>query len=410
MRLLIIGLLVLLTACNTASTREAPVAAAMPVAPAAVANNTDTTGVAGTVGTAGTRDCPAWRGVVFLERSVTLPPGCVFRGVELRVRHQQNLVLNMNGAHFDAAGNQQLRGIWFMNVNPAKPTAHIVLRNATFSGYLEGIRVHRGISKGEAARVSSGQLPPAQLRATATHDIRIENVRVLDSRGDGVVFHGGVHHVVLTGSVVANNGGVGIYFGDMTSQIEVSNSKIYGNGYRKLDGSARYGRGRRENIAIDASFNNRIVNNVIRDAAEGGIALYKNCSEHAGQAGQLARLDHARGNQIIGNTITGNNGYGIHVAERQDWELSAFKCGDPLYYQRGGLYYRDHAEQNTLRDNRVLGNGDDIVVQDDNNTLINNQTGNIRIGSRIRQAAGEPVRGTVLRGNTGQVHYQFGGS
>lgn len=353
--------------------------------------------------------CPAWHGVVQLRQSVQLPPGCVFSGVELRVEHQQGLVLDMNGARFNADGHK-IRGLWVMNTRPGRPSRDVVFKNAVFDGYLEGVRVHRNISPAEARQVKAGRVSLDKLRATATHHIRLENIQVLNSLGNGVVFHGGVHHVRLTGSVVANSGGVGIYFGDMTHHIEVSGSQVYGNGYRKPDGSSRRGRGRRENIAIDGSFNNRIVGNTIRDAAEGGIAVYKNCYEHADDVGQLPRLDAAQGNGIYGNAITGNHGYGIHLGERQDWEQSAFDCGDPLYYAEGGRYYRDQASRNVVQDNDVLDNGKDIVVHDDANTITHNRTGGIWVGSRIRQAAGEPVSGTVLTGNTGSVHYQFGGS
>ena len=149
---------------------------------------------------------------------------------------------------------------------------------------------------------------------------------------------------------------------------------------------------------MDSSGHNWIIGNTFKQNADGGIYLYKNCWEHAGDPMQIPRTEGADHNLIENNRFIGER-VGVWIAERADRDLSAFECGDSLIHESfGKRYYRDVARHNQVVANRFEDVETGVRVQDDDNTITGNvfersdEGADIEIGSRVRLLVSDPVR------------------
>ena len=118
----------------------------------------------------------------------------------------------------------------------------------------------------------------------------VDNVSIKNGPGVGMFIR--ATQSIIKNSTIANNAGVGIYLEYDTNTMDIYNNNVNGNGYGA----------KREGIAIDASYNNKVYNNTIYNNFSHGITLYRNCGEH----GKAARLHSSHSNSIYGNTIYGH--------------------------------------------------------------------------------------------------------
>jgi parallel beta-helix repeat protein len=118
----------------------------------------------------------------------------------------------------------------------------------------------------------------------------------------------------------------------------------------------------REQIAIDASANNRIVGNTFDNPLNGGIFLYRNCGE-----GGTIRHQAPQRNDIIGNTFryenTGRPKPAVWLGSRQG--DSRFCFNDPAYPFGSSLSSRDFAQYNSVTANRFTGGDPSLIVNND---------------------------------------------
>ena len=109
----------------------------------------------------------------------------------------------------------------------------------------------------------------------------------------------------------------------------------------------------REIIAVDGSANNQLISNTIKQAPNGGIYLYRNCGE-----GGTVRHQAPQNNLIAGNLInlTGLNwsAYGIWLGSRNGGRMYCnADNGLPFGSSKNN---GDFADNNTVRDNKFIGN------------------------------------------------------
>ena len=129
---------------------------------------------------------------------------------------------------------------------------------------------------------------------------------VLDTYGVGIFVESGAHHITISTNDI-KAGAVGIYLEHGSHHNLVEHNTIHDCGYwadqaRLPFRVPRMGWDRREGIAVDASTDNVIQYNTLRDNAFAGICLYRNC----GEQGEPVRKQGANRNVIYGNEITGS--------------------------------------------------------------------------------------------------------
>lgn len=227
--------------------------------------------------------------------------------------------------------------------------------------------------------------------------VKFENVKVIDNVNHGIYVDVGVNGFICDTCDVSDNGTMGIYFEYDSHSNVVKNSRIANNGYRDkdtgdwLDNLKADQKDKREGIAIDASQHNLIDNTEFSGNALTGVTMYKNCGERG-----ITRENGAHYNTIRNSTVSD----GIHIASRQDKDLSAWDCSDP--YILDGKYVMDDAEFNTIENVTLTGNAK-IRIKDDYNTVRSVTGGSIVISSRVRKALNQPIIGNDTAGNESTV-------
>lgn len=205
---------------------------------------------------------------------------------------QNGQVIDLGGQVILTSRRDPAPGIVF------EPGTHgITLRNFTLRG--RGIRIH------------------------GSHHT-LEDFKV-DAFGSGVFVESGSHHnTIQRGDIKA--GAVGIYLEHASHHNHVLLNRIHDCGYWSDQEHLpfrlpRFGWERREGIAVDASTDNVIERNVLRDNAFAGITLYKNCGEY----GQAKRQQGANNNVIFENVIEGSR---VKVWNKaREWrDLVAWGC------------------------------------------------------------------------------------
>ncbi|HPY41917.1 MAG TPA: hypothetical protein PLM98_15440, partial [Thiolinea sp.] len=170
----------------------------------------------------------------------------------------------------------------------------------------------------------------------------------------------------------------------------IANNVITESGFLDAQGNPKQGRGLREAIAIDGSYDNRIARNTIQANARGGVHLYSNCGEKVhSDPTYVPRIFDAQ-NNVIRNNLIQNNGAGgaVEVGKRVDWNLESWDCAKPVYASFLTFkYYWDNSGYNLVDANR--GNGTINIRTDNNNVLGNAQT--VEVDSTVRRLKGNPL-------------------
>jgi parallel beta-helix repeat protein len=135
----------------------------------------------------------------------------------------------------------------------------------------------------------------ARVRAVAPHDITFDNITLIGSGGNPFYLSSGVNHVRLINSELkGRSSAVGIYLEAESFANLIQNNWIH----VQADN---------EQIAVDASSHNTIVDNKISQLSTGGIYLYRNCGERG-----VVRYSTPSFNQIINNFFYYDNYQGYN--------------------------------------------------------------------------------------------------
>ena len=278
-----------------------------------------------------------------------------------------NVVIDGNGYTIDGICNTNCIG---MSIN----ADNVVVKNLTIKRFDGGVSLLPGIT-----------------------GVRFENVRVIDNVNHGIYVDVGVSNFTCEACDLSDNGTMGVYFEYNSHGNIISNSQVMNNGYRDKDTGdwvenlRADAKDKREGIAIDASQGNLIENTMISGNALTGITMYKNCGERG-----ITREWGANFNTVRNSTVTD----GIHIASRQDKDLSSWSCSDP--YILDGKYVMDDAEFNTV-ENVILEGSAVIRIKDDNNTVRSVTGGQIIVSSSVRQALNLPLIGNDTAENNSSV-------
>jgi len=214
---------------------------------------------------------------------------------------------------------------------------------------------------------------------------RFENVRVHNNVNHGIFVNVGASDFRCDFCDVSDNGTTGIYLEYNSFGNTISNSRIANNGYRDKDTGdwqenlINDQKDKREGIAVDSSQSNIIRNSVFEGNALTGVTMYRNCGERG-----VIREWGANYNSILDSTFSD----GIHIASRQEKDLSSWTCLEPYVYD--GKFITDEAEYNRI-ERVTLGNNASIIIQDDNNSVRSVTGGTIIFASEIREALGQPL-------------------
>lgn len=319
-----------------------------------------------------------------------LPPNCQLTETRFVFQDVQGVSLDLNGATLFSSGFES--AIFVTSTSQGgNPSKDILIMNGSIEGYGTSIYVHRELSQYDLNQLKSNPHAYYQfIHQTASSNIIFDNIHTNNTKGSGLYVWVGNHNVNFINGSIKNARGPGIYFDTGTFDNKVENCLIEGCGFLQPDGTLRSGRGRREGIAIDGSYNNQILSNIVRNNSRGGIHLYSNCGEHVStDATYVPRIFDAKNNLIKSNTILDNGDSGcIEIGKRVDWNLESWDCAKPVYYQFLTFkYYFDNSGVNVVEDN--LGNGS-IIVRTDSNVIQNNEQ-DVDIGSTVRDFKGEPV-------------------
>ena len=314
------------------------------------------------------------------------------------------------------------------------PLQNITVRNCKITNYLNGAVIVESISEDTMKQLRNIFFAPGlsdeekakritviedRLRAQAPQKILLENLDISNSHMHGMYVNRYVTGLTLKSSRIVNSGGVAIYLESGSRNNTIQDSYFSRNGTYDWDPEKRRREDRkslnksyREAIAVDSSAANRFIGNTFENNGGGGIALYKNCFEHAKEKpNELPRIQHSRDNEIKGNTFR-NESVGVWIASRQSKDLSGFKCGDPVMHTKDKLivddkqYYRDYAERTSVIGNRFENVEQGIIVEDNgaqilDNTFTGTSKDDISVGTRIRSLKEDaPVAGTKVAGNS----------
>jgi hypothetical protein len=308
----------------------------------------------------------------YVNESITITDDFSFTDDVAKTKYtvtQPGVVVEGNGFTIDGDCNTDCIGLTIV-------ADDVTVRNLTIRNFDGGVSINR-----QAAGV------------------RFENVTVTDNVNHGIFVNVGASRFSCDTCDISDNGSMGIYLEYNSHGATITNSRIVGNGYRDKDSGdwiedlKAESKDDREGIAIDASQGNTISNTYFADNALTGVTLYKNCGERG-----ITREWGANYNRIVGGRVED----GIHIASRQDKNLSDWSCSDPYIYQNA--YVADEAEHNIV-DGVTLGPSATLAVQDDNNQIIGVTGGSIVITSTVRAALNQPITG-VTTTNTDSTIYR----
>lgn len=268
--------------------------------------------------------------------NTTLSPHCVYK--EAVIITSSNTTLDCRGAVLEG-DNKRPFGILINS--KGKPLSDVTVRNCKVLNFTHsGIRI--------TSDIAANKLSPSHeenYRRTPTR-ITLENVEVTGSGRVGIYFDDYVTHSTLSHSIVRDSYMSGIYLEHSSRNNKIVDNQIINNGHE------RFGKGKREGLAVDSSAYNLIEGNRFESNGAGGVFLYKNCGEHFSTGKSVIRWQHSDYNVIRNNTFV-NEPVGIWLASRQNRDLSGFDCGDKP--REGSLkFYPDYADNNVVGQNQFL--------------------------------------------------------
>ena len=285
--------------------------------------------------------------------------------------NRPGVVIDGNGYTIDGICNTDCIGL-SINAN------NVTVRNVTIKRFDGGVSILPGLT-----------------------GVKFENVTITDNVNHGVFVNVGASNFSCDRCDISDNGAMGLYFEYNSYGNSITNSRIANNGYRDKDTGdwvenlKADAKDKREGLAIDASQGNMISNTLFSGNALTGITMYKNCGERG-----IRRDWGANYNTVEDSTFHD----GIHIASRQDKDLSAWGCLDP--YVLDNRFIMDEAEYNVIENVTLMGNAR-IRIQDDNNTVRSVSGGKIIISSSVRSALNLPISGTSTYNNDSVVADSF---
>jgi parallel beta-helix repeat protein len=381
----------------------------MAVAPAAAAATTRP-GVA-VVG------CDQAASTIVLTTSAELDPSCTYSGgIQITRSH---VTLDCQGAHVDQGDGRTGTGI-LVTTGVDVALHDITIRSCLVHGFQDGVRI---------TRVGFRDLGEGHEYEHDYSRVHLVDDDISGAANVGVYVDGYVTGVGIDHVTVHDVGAVGVYLETGSKGTRILHSSIVGNGFADTDPAGtpvviggvtlRYVSTGREGIAIDGSQDNVIRDNVIRGNAYGGVLLYQNCGENhtTDRADWLPRRTAASGNLITDNTIA-DEPNGVWIASRMAENLILWDCSSAAFDTTGGAYHvLDHATANRVVHNTFVGDTYGVRVEDDGNHIVRNRfldapspsgvappVQAVLVGTEFRTTAlGEPVTGTVIRGNVSSL-------
>lgn len=327
--------------------------------------------------------------VVQVKSNMSLPAACTLTDTRFVFENVQNAILDLNGATLISSGFST--AIMFTTTDPQNPTRNVGVKNGIIRGYGTALYVHRALSNTDlqALRTNPQAYYP-YIQKTATSGVTIENMSFLNPKGTAVYVWVGNSKVILRKSRITAAQGPAVYLDTGSFGHIIANNVIINSGFLDPQGIPKQGRGMREAIAVDGSYDNRINRNTLTGNARGGIHLYSNCGEKVStDPNYVPRIFDAERN-LIRNNLIQNNGAGgaVEIGKRVDWNLESWDCAKPVYASFLTFkYYWDNSGYNRVEANR--GNGV-INVRTDHNTLnANAQT--VEVDSVVRRLKGDDL-------------------
>lgn len=300
---------------------------------------------------------------------------------------RSNIVLDCNGSIIDGEGKRKI-GIKIDSNSSA--LSNVEIRNCSIQNFKSrGISIEWVFPDRQKLLDFSSE----QIYSKSPQNIRIKNVDINNTGWVGIYIDDFVNKVWVVNSKIMNSGDVGVYLEHDSKFSTIENNIFLHNGFRT----------HREALAIDSSTDNIISNNSFVDNFNGGIYLYRNCSEHyLKDSSQAIRKQSSDRNTIINNNIDGGK-TGVWIASRQSMNLDFMECGNGYYAE--SKYSMDSAKDNLIKKNKFMNLQYGIIVEDDHNTLIDNRFENIqndiiKVGSVPRMKyLNMPVKGIILKNN-----------
>lgn len=333
-----------------------------------------------------------------------LDPSCTYTaGFDIRT---SNVTLDCKGATIDAAVDQGV-GILISTPNDVDLSG-VTVTGCHVDGFLNNLRVRR-----DDARF----LPAGSEYLANTADITLTGNEFSGSHGVGVYVDAYVSDVTITGNDIHDTGSSGIYLEAGSRNNTIEGNSLVHNGYTEngADGEAfdlggttvwYWGTGR-EALSIDGSIDNVVRGNTFARNSFGAVFLYENCGEFVNKPNWFERRVPAARNLIEGNDISDELN-GVWVGSRMGENTLPMDCSDEPYVDEAGKQVTlDHAPDNTIRGNTFTDVTYGVRVEDDGTTVEDNRFEAVAadqhpviIGTPYRtEVLGEPVTGTVLRGN-----------
>lgn len=341
---------------------------------------------------------------VQITADAVLDPSCTYTaGFDITA---SDTTLDCRGATIEAAVDQGV-GILISTPNDVD-LSNVTVADCHVEGFLNNLRVRR-----DDARF----LPAGSEYLSNTSDITLTGNEFSGSRGVGVYVDAYVSEVTITGNDIHDTGSSGIYLEAGSRGNVIEGNSLVHNGYTEngAEGAAfdlggttawYWGTGR-EALSIDGSTDNVVRGNRFSGNSFGAVFLYENCGEFQGRPNWFERRVPAARNLIEGNDISGELN-GIWVGSRMGENTLPMDCSDTPYVDEAGKKVTlDHAPDNTIRGNTFADVTYGVRVEDDGTTVEENRFEDtaadehpVIVGTPYRtEVLGQPVRGTVLRGN-----------
>jgi hypothetical protein len=229
---------------------------------------------------------------------------------------------------------------------------HVKVKNCVIKG---NVRVYGLGQNGQSPAVKESSLSlghTQRAQDAAPRDVVFDNVTIIEDAPTVALYLApGVTHFSLLNSDVSGSGvaGPGVYFDAESADNRIENCAL------------RVTTNSREQLAIDGSARNTILNNRFTVLDRGGIYLYRNCGE-----GGTVRHQTPSNNLIKGNTFT----FGLFAILPAVWVASrnglASYCGEDVGYPFGSSVSNlDLAINNTIADNIFKGGDPGALIRVD---------------------------------------------
>lgn len=332
--------------------------------------------------------------LVQVKTNMTLPAGCTLTDTRFVFENVQNVSLDLNGSTLTSRGLAS--AVNFLTSNPQNPTRNVTVKNGTIQGYGTALFINRVLTSEDlqALRANPQSYYP-YIQQTATSRVTIDNLRFIKPQGSAIYIWTGNNRVTIKNTYITEAQGPAITLGVGSFGNVVVDNVIVNSGYLDSQGRPREGRGMREAIAVDGSYDNRIARNTMQGNARGGVHLYSNCGEkfHT-DPNYVPRIFDAERNLIRNNLIKDNGpGGAVEIGKRVDWNLEDWDCAKPVYARFLTFkYYWDNSGYNRVEGNR--GNGS-IDVRTDNNTILNNAQ-RVDVDSVVRRFKGDSLTNNTV--------------